>query len=185
MKRISDAINEKSSVYGTLLLTQHCLGCLMCKMKEWRRDDEGMNKCPYPNFSYFHRHQHHAPGLQLWVGTTQALGNTKLEGTFINRNRQTGSHLLPRKHFSSSSILKRGLSGVTLIFTGSIGAPPITDERLLTFDNWVMVGLPSSRSRSITVLAGNIQRIVSSRRLAKSLIWTLLGTLYINPPDPC
>ena len=94
------------------------------------------------------------------------------------------SHLLPLKHFSLSSFLKRGLSGVTLILSGSIGAPPITVGRLLPVDFGTMVGLPSSRSRSIIVLFGRIQRTAFSRRDAKSLILTLFCTRYINPSDP-
>ena len=83
---------------------------------------------------------------------------------------------VPLKAFSLSSIFDKGRRGVTLIFTGSLGAPPITVERLppVVLDD--IVGLPSSRSRSIVVLDGRIQRIADSRRAAKSFIWTLFGT---------
>ena len=144
---ISDALNEKLSVCVTLLLTQHYLGCLMCMMKEWRCDDEGMNKWSPLNFLHSLHCQHHAPGLQLLLGTIPGLSETNLEGIFLLIKTRQTEHLLPLKHFSSSSILKSGLSGVTLIFTGSIGAPPITDERLPTIDSCVIVGLPSSRSK--------------------------------------
>jgi len=66
---------------------------------------------------------------------------------------------------------------VTLILTGSIGAPPITAGRLPPVDLDAIVGLPSSRVKSITVLVGRIERNAFSRREEKSLIWTLVGTL--------
>ncbi len=66
---------------------------------------------------------------------------------------------------------------MTLIVTGSIGAPPIAEERLPTFDDGTAVGLPSSSCKSITVFAGKIERIASSTPVAKSLMWTLFGAL--------
>jgi len=66
---------------------------------------------------------------------------------------------------------------VTFIFSGSIGAPPITALRLLPVDRAVIVGLPSSRRKSITVLLGRIHLTALSRREAKSRILTLFGTL--------
>jgi len=96
---ISDALNEKLSVCVTLLLTQHCSGCLMCMMKEWRCDDEGMNKWSPLNFLHSLHRQHHAPGHQLLLGTIPGLKGNEFRGYSSFNKNKANSTLTPSETF--------------------------------------------------------------------------------------